>query len=133
MSKMNVSRRGPVASSKNVTLRHLSPGETFRFPRSKPGTVYQMLSVSERAREEGGLELGELKFVYANITTGQIFGDASNHTVLPVDCSLVWRDRNTQRVAQRSAQSASKATPRKTASQRSRVRTQTRTRRRPAR
>lgn len=131
MSKMNVSRRGPVASSKNVTLRHLSPGETFRFPRSKPGTVYQMLSVSERAREEGGLELGELKFVYANITTGQIFGDASNHTVLPVDCSLVWRDRNAQRVAQRST----KATPRKVTSSRSRTqtRTQTRTRRRPAR
>lgn len=129
MSKMNVSRRGPVASSKNVTLRHLSPGETFRFPRSKPGTVYQMLSVSERARDEGGLDLGEFKFVYANITTGQIFGDASNHTVLPVDCSLVWRDRNGQRTSQR----ATKATPRKTATARSRSRTETRARRRPAR
>lgn len=93
MSKVNVNRRGQVNTTRNVTLRHLRSGETFRFPRSAPGTVYQMLSVSDRALSEGGLDTGDWRFVYANVATGQIFGDTSNHTVLPVDCSMTVRDR----------------------------------------
>ena len=93
MSKMNVNRRGQINTSKNVTLRHLSSGETFRFHRSAPGVVYQMLTVSERARVEAGVDSGDLRFVYSNVSTGQIFGDTINRTVLLVDCSLVARDR----------------------------------------
>ena len=93
MSKVNVRRRGPANNQKSVTLRSLRPGETFRFPRSRPGTVYQLLSPSERWVEEAGLDTGELRFVYSNMSTGQIFGDTSNHEVVLIDCSLTARER----------------------------------------
>jgi hypothetical protein len=111
MSKMNVNRRGPVSSAKNVTLRHLSPGETFRFPRSRTQTVYQLLQMSERAINEGGVDTGEFRFVYANVATGQVFGDVSNHAVVPVDCSLTVRDRVPEVKPVAKAKSSTRAKP----------------------
>lgn len=110
---MNVSRRGSVSTVKNVTLRHLSPGETFRFPRSRTQTVYQLLQMSERAISEGGVDTGEFRFVYANVATGQVFGDVSNHAVVPVDCSLTVRDRvpEAQPAVKAKTSTRSKSTP----------------------
>jgi hypothetical protein len=93
MSKVTVNRRGPSVSVRNVTLRNLNSGETFRFPRSRPGTVYQLLSVSDRAIDESGVDTGDLRFLYANVATGQVFGDTSNHVVVPVDCTMTVRER----------------------------------------
>lgn len=97
MSKLNVRRRGPANTDRSVTLRSLRAGETFRFPRSRPGTVYQMLVPSDRWVEEAGLDTGELRFVYSNIATGQIFGDTANHQVVLVDCSVTARERASTR------------------------------------
>lgn len=107
MSKLNVRRRGPVNTDRSLTLRSLRPGETFRFPRSRPGTVYQLLAPSDRWVEEGGLDTGDLRFVYSNLSTGQIFGDTSNHEVVLVDCNVTARDRVRSMRSTRSSRSTS--------------------------
>jgi hypothetical protein len=91
MSKVTVSRRGQVGNAGRVTLSHLRAGETFRFPRSAPGTVYQMLTISNRASEEGfeGVDA----FMFANVATGQVYVAEDSRTVVPVDCSLTVRER----------------------------------------
>lgn len=75
-----------------VTLRTLSPGETFRFPRSQDGTVYQLLEVSDRADTDDAV-YSAYRFMYSNVKTGQVFGDFESHEVVPVDCSLTVRER----------------------------------------
>lgn len=103
MSKVNVRRRGPANTDRSVTLRSLRAGETFRFPRSRPGTVYQMLVPNDRWVQEAGLDTGDLRFVYSNIATGQIFGDTANHEVVLVDCSVTARERLTSGRTKRTA------------------------------
>jgi hypothetical protein len=92
MSKVTVNRRGPVGTAGRVTLSHLRSGETFRFPRSADGTVYQLLSVSQRASDEGLLEEVD-SFMFANVATGQVFATEDSRTVVPVDCSVTVRER----------------------------------------
>lgn len=97
MSKVSVNRRGKVGNAGRVTLSHLRAGETFRFPRSAPGTVYQLLSVSNRSVEEGTLDEVD-SFMFSNVSTGQIYATEDSRTVVPVDCSLTVRERvNTSR------------------------------------
>lgn len=97
MSKVSVNRRGPKGNAGRVTLSHLRAGETFRFPRSADGTVYQLLSVSARSLEEGTLDEVD-SFMFANVATGQIYATDDSRTVVPVDCSLTVRERvNTSR------------------------------------
>jgi hypothetical protein len=104
MSKVTVNRRGPTGNAGRVTLSHLRSGETFRFPRSAAGTVYQLLSVSSRSIDEGTLDEVD-SFMFANVATGQIYATDDSRTVVPVDCSLTVRERvNTSRTrASRSA------------------------------
>lgn len=92
MSKINVNRRGPVGNVGIVTLEHLRPGETFRFSRSSAGTVYQLLAVSPRMKTEGGLR-NTWEFMFANLSTGEVFGTDDVRTIVPVDCSLTARER----------------------------------------
>jgi hypothetical protein len=92
MSKVTVNRRGPTGTAGRVTLSHLRAGETFRFPRSADGTVYQLLSVSNRAIEEGSLEEVD-SYMFANVATGQVFATEDSRTVVPVDCSVTVRER----------------------------------------
>ena len=91
MSKVTVNRRGPVGNAGRVTLSHLRAGETFRFPRSSPGTVYQLLTISNRSVDEGfdGVDA----FMFANVATGQVYVAEDSRTVVPVDCSLTVRER----------------------------------------
>lgn len=92
MSKIKVTRRGPAGNAGRVTLSHLQAGETFRFPRSSAGTVYQMLSVSDRSLDEGTLDTVD-SFMFANVSTGQVYATDESRTVVPVDCSLTVRER----------------------------------------
>lgn len=91
MSKVTVNRRGPVGNAGRVTLSHLRAGETFRFPRSAPGTVYQLLTISNRSIDDGfeGVDA----FMFANVATGQVYVAEDSRTVVPVDCSLTVRER----------------------------------------
>lgn len=108
MSKVTVNRRGPTGNAGRVTLSHLRAGETFRFPRSAAGTVYQLLSISSRSVEEGTLDEVD-SFMFANVATGQIYATDDSRTVVPVDCSLTVRERvNTSRTS-RSARSSGKS------------------------
>jgi hypothetical protein len=92
MSKVSVNRRGPTGNAGRVTLSHLRAGETFRFPRSAAGTVYQLLAVSNRSLEEGTLDEVD-SFMFANVATGQVYATDDSRTVVPVDCSLTVRER----------------------------------------
>jgi hypothetical protein len=92
MSKVSVNRRGKVGNTGRLTLSHLRAGETFRFPRSAPGTVYQLLSVSNRSVEEGALDEVD-SFMFSNVSTGQVYATDDSRTVVPVDCSLTVRER----------------------------------------
>lgn len=92
MSKVSVNRRGPTGNAGRVTLSHLRAGETFRFPRSAPGTVYQLLSVSNRSVEDGVLDEVD-SFMFSNVSTGQVYATDDSRTVVPVDCSLTVRER----------------------------------------
>jgi hypothetical protein len=92
MSKVTVNRRGPTGTAGRVTLSHLRAGETFRFPRSADGTVYQLLAVSNRAIEEGSLDEVD-SYMFANVATGQVFATEDSRTVVPVDCSVTVRER----------------------------------------
>jgi hypothetical protein len=92
MSKVTVNRRGPTGNAGRVTLSHLRAGETFRFPRSAAGTVYQLLSVSSRSLDEGTLDEVD-SFMFANVATGQVYATEDSRTVVPVDCSLTVRER----------------------------------------
>lgn len=92
MSKVTVNRRGPTGKGGRVTLSHLRAGETFRFPRSAAGTVYQLLAVSNRSIEEGTLDEID-SFMFANVSTGQVFATEDSRTVVPVDCSVTVRER----------------------------------------
>ena len=92
MSKVTINRRGPTGNAGRVTLSHLRAGETFRFPRSAAGTVYQLLTVSQRSSEEGLLEEVD-SFMFANVATGQVFATEDSRTVVPVDCSVTVRER----------------------------------------
>lgn len=94
MSKVTVNRRGPTGNAGRVTLSHLRAGETFRFPRSAAGTVYQLLSVSSRSLDEGTLDEVD-SFMFANVATGQVYATDDSRTVVPVDCSLTVRERVT--------------------------------------
>lgn len=95
MSKVKINRRGPSGNADRVTLSHLRPGETFRFPRSRPGTVYQVVTVSDRTREEEGLEdAGE--FMFSNVQTGQLFVTNDSRPVVPVTCSVTVRERQSR-------------------------------------
>lgn len=97
MSKVSVNRRGPTGNAGRVTLSHLRAGETFRFPRSAAGTVYQLLTVSSRSLDEGTLDEVD-SFMFANVATGQVYATDDSRTVVPVDCSLTVRERvNTSR------------------------------------
>ena len=97
MSKVSVNRRGPTGNAGRVTLSHLRAGETFRFPRSAAGTVYQLLTVSSRSLDEGTLDQVD-SFMFANVATGQVYATDDSRTVVPVDCSLTVRERvNTSR------------------------------------
>lgn len=92
MSKIKVNRRGPTGNAGRVTLSHLRAGETFRFPRSAAGTVYQLLSVSDRSVDDGTLDEVD-SFMFANVSTGQVYATDESRTVVPVDCSLTVRER----------------------------------------
>jgi hypothetical protein len=92
MSKVTVNRRGPTGKGGRVTLSHLRAGETFRFPRSADGTVYQLLAVSNRSVEEGSLDEVD-SFMFANVATGQVYATEDSRTVVPVDCSVTVRER----------------------------------------
>jgi hypothetical protein len=92
MSKVTVNRRGPSGTAGRVTLAHLRAGETFRFPRSADGTVYQLLSVSARSIDEGVLDEVD-SYMFANVSTGQVFATEDSRTVVPVDCSVTVRER----------------------------------------
>lgn len=92
MSKVSVNRRGKVGNAGRVTLSHLRSGETFRFPRSAPGTVYQLVSVSNRSVEDGTLDEVD-SFMFVNVSTGQVYATDDSRTVVPVDCSLTVRER----------------------------------------
>jgi hypothetical protein len=105
MSKVTVNRRGPTGTAGRVTLAHLRSGETFRFPRSADGTVYQLLSVSERSIDEGVLDEVD-SYMFANVSTGQVFATEDSRTVVPVDCSVTVRER-TNAKPPRSTRSAS--------------------------
>lgn len=94
MSKVTVNRRGPTGNAGRVTLSHLRAGETFRFPRSAAGTVYQLLTVSSRSLDEGTLDEVD-SFMFANVATGQVYATDDSRTVVPVDCSLTVRERVT--------------------------------------
>jgi hypothetical protein len=97
MSKVTINRRGPTGNAGRVTLSHLRAGETFRFPRSASGTVYQLLAVSNRSVEEGTLDEVD-SFMFANVATGQVYATDDSRTVVPVDCSVTVRERvNTSR------------------------------------
>ena len=105
MSKATIRTIGEqVNSNNNPTLRTLSPGETFRFPNSHRGIVYQLLSVSDGA-QSWGLKTGRLKFVYVNVATGQLFGDRDNHEVVPVDVTVTARERAVKRRSTRTTTS----------------------------
>lgn len=106
MSKIKLNRRGPTGNAGRVTLSHLRAGETFRFPRSAAGTVYQMLSVSDRSVDEGALDEVD-SFLFANVSTGQLYATDESRTVVPVDCSLTVRERVSRT---RSAKSTSTGT-----------------------
>jgi len=94
MSKVTVRRRGPVGNAGRVTLQHLRTGETFRFPRSAPGTVYQLLAPSERMLNEVGVfENGVDGFMFAELSTGQIHVAEESRTVVPINCSVTLRER----------------------------------------
>ena len=105
MSKVTVNRRGPTGTAGRVTLSHLRAGETFRFPRSADGTVYQLLAVSNRSIEEGTLDEID-SYMFANVSTGQVFATEDSRTVIPVDCSVTVRER-TNAKPPRSRRSAS--------------------------
>ena len=105
MSKVTVNRRGPAGKAGRVTLSHLRAGETFRFPRSASGTVYQLLSVSARSLEEGTLDEVD-SFMFANVATGQIYATEDSRAVVPVDCSLTVRDRVATTTVSRAKKSA---------------------------
>lgn len=92
MSRITVRRRGPAGQADRVTLGHLRPGETFRFPRSAPGTVYQMVGLSQRSIEDTGLD-GFGAFDFVNLSTGLLSSAEDNRDVVPVDCSMTARDR----------------------------------------
>ena len=92
MSKVSVNRRGPSGTAGRVTLAHLRAGETFRFPRSADGTVYQLLAVSNRSIDEGLLDEVD-SYMFANVATGQIFATEDSRTVVPVNCSVTVRER----------------------------------------
>lgn len=105
MSKVTVNRRGPAGKAGRVTLSHLRAGETFRFPRSASGTVYQLLSVSARSLEEGTLDEVD-SFMFANVATGQVYATEDSRAVVPVDCSLTVRDRVATTTVSRAKKSA---------------------------
>ena len=92
MSKVTINRRGPTGNAGRVTLSHLRAGETFRFPRSASGTVYQLLTVSNRSVEEGTLDEVD-SFMFVNVATGQVYATDDSRTVVPVDCSVTVRER----------------------------------------
>jgi hypothetical protein len=114
MSKVTVNRRGPTGTAGRVTLAHLRAGETFRFPRSADGTVYQLLAVSNRSVEEGILDEVD-SYMFANVSTGQVFATEDSRTVVPVNCSVTVRERTNakpprQSRSRRSASSNSRST-----------------------
>lgn len=111
MSKVSVNRRGPVGTAGRVTLAHLRAGETFRFPRSADGTVYQLLAVSNRSIDEGLLDEVD-SYMFANVATGQIFATEDSRTVVPVNCSVTVRERTNAKPprSRRSASSNSRST-----------------------
>ena len=100
MAKINVNRRGETGSAGIVTLSHLRAGETFRFPRSAAGTVYQLLALSERGWE-AGLRIRGSEFMFVNVATGQIYATDDVRTVVPVSCSLTVRERTNNKPAKR--------------------------------
>jgi len=94
MSKVSVNRRGPKGNAGRVTLSHLRAGETFRFPRSAAGTVYQLVTVSQRSQDEGTLDEVD-SFMFVNVSTGQVYATEDSRAVVPVDCSVTVRERVT--------------------------------------
>lgn len=92
MSKVSVNRRGPKGNAGRVTLSHLRAGETFRFPRSASGTVYQLVTVSQRSQDEGTLDEVD-SFMFVNVSTGQVYATEDSRAVVPVDCSVTVRER----------------------------------------
>lgn len=92
MSKVKVNRRGPTGNTGRVTLSHLRAGETFRFPRSAAGTVYQLVTVSQRSQDEGTLDEVD-SFMFVNVSTGQVYATEDSRSVVPVDCSVTVRER----------------------------------------
>lgn len=105
MSKVSVNRRGPTGNAGRVTLSHLRAGETFRFPRSAPGTVYQLLSVSNRSVDEGTLDEVD-SFMFSNVATGQVYATEDSRIVVPVNCSVTVRERVAPTPRSRSARSS---------------------------
>jgi hypothetical protein len=90
MSKINVNRRGPTADA-GLTLESLRPGETFRFPRSTTGVVYQLLTVSNSMQKRSLRSNWE--FIFVNVSNGRVFGTDDPRSVVLVDCSLTARER----------------------------------------
>jgi hypothetical protein len=113
MSKVSVNRRGKVGNAGRVTLSHLRAGETFRFPRSAPGTVYQLLTVSNRSVEEGTLDEVD-SFMFSNVSTGQVFATEDSRTVVPVSCSVTVRERTNAKPPRQSRSSRSASTTSRT-------------------
>jgi len=113
MSKVSVNRRGPSGKGGRVTLSHLRAGETFRFPRSADGTVYQLLSVSARSLEEGTLDEVD-SFMFSNVSTGQVFATEDSRTVVPVDCSVTVRERTNAKPPRSRRSASSSSTSRST-------------------
>jgi hypothetical protein len=87
MPRISVVGQGSIKQAGKPTLRKLDVGETFRFPNSAPGVIYQKLDGSERAYDEGCFG-HDYDHLYSNILTGQVFGDWSDTEVVPVTCSL---------------------------------------------
>ena len=124
MSKVTVNRRGPVGNAGRVTLSHLRAGETFRFPRSAPGTVYQLLTISNRSVDEGfeGVDA----FMFANVATGQVYVAEDSRTVVPVDCSLTVRERVNVEKPRRTARASTSRSTRSSTSRSTRSTTSVR-------
>jgi len=124
MSKVTVNRRGPVGNAGRVTLSHLRAGETFRFPRSAPGTVYQLLTISNRSIDDGfeGVDA----FMFANVATGQVYVAEDSRTVVPVDCSLTVRERVNVEKPRRTARASTSRSTRSSTSRSTRSTTSVR-------
>lgn len=87
MPRISVVGQGSLKSSGKPTLRKLDTGETFRFPNSASGKVYQKVGVSERAEDDCAIG-HDYEYVYSDLLTGQLFGDWNDQEVVPVACSM---------------------------------------------